>query len=260
MGRRLRAGICTRCHPADTLTPMPSANPSQRSPLVVAVDGPSGSGKSSVARAVAGRLGMQYLDTGAMYRAVALWMLREGVDVDSPEAIAARVERVDVVSVTDPSAPDIRLGEDSVAEAIREAEVTEVVSRVSAVPRVRTILVGYQRELASRAEASGAGIVVEGRDIGSTVLPDANVKVFLTADQQARAARRALQDSQEGRTSDLVRAATSLAARDQADSSRAASPLAKVEGAVVIDATFLTLEEVVAAVMRLVEDQQMQSQ
>ncbi|MGV1036376.1 MAG: (d)CMP kinase [Candidatus Nanopelagicales bacterium] len=239
---------------------MPSAIRPQGTPLVVAVDGPSGSGKSSVSRAVAGELGMRYLDTGAMYRAVALWMLRNGVDLNSPEAVAARVEEVDVVSGTDPSAPDIRLGADSVADAIREAEVTEVVSRVSAVAQVRTKLVGYQRELASRAEIDGTGIVVEGRDIGSTVLPDADVKVFLTADHGARAARRSLQDNEEGRAIDVSQAADSLAARDKADSSRAASPLTKPDGAVTVDATFLTLDEVVAAVMGLVEDKQLQSQ
>lgn len=245
---------------AVTLAPMPATTRPQRAPLVVAVDGPSGSGKSSVSRAVASQLGMRYLDTGAMYRAVALWMLRNGVDVEVPEAVAARVDEVDVVSGTDPSAPDIRLGTESVAEAIREAEVTEVVSRVSAVPLVRTMLVGYQRELASSAETDGTGIVVEGRDIGSTVLPDADVKIFLTADHEARAARRALQDNEEGRASDVSQAATSLAARDQADSSRAASPLTKADGAVTIDATFLTLDQVVAAVLGLVEDRQLQGQ
>lgn len=202
---------------------------------------------------------MRYLDTGAMYRAVALWMLRNGVDLDSAEAIAARVDDVDVVSGTDPLDPDIRLGTESVAEAIREAEVTEVVSRVSAVAQVRTMLVEYQRELAALAEADGTGIVVEGRDIGSTVLPDADLKVFLTADQQARAARRSLQDNQEGRQSDVSQAVTSLAARDKADSSRAASPLTKAAEAVTIDATFLTLDEVVAAVLVLIEDKQLQT-
>ena len=216
-----------------------------RNGVVVAIDGPSGSGKSSTSRGVAARLGLRYLDTGAMYRALTWWLLRAGVDVDDPGAVAARCAEPTITSGTDPRAPTITVDGTDVAEAIRTAEVTGAVSAVSAVPQVRARLLALQRE----AIADG-GIVVEGRDIGSVVAPDADVKIYLTADAAARAARRA---AEEGGT-DVAATESSLLARDRVDSTRTASPLIAAEGAVHLDSTPYTLAEVVDLIAGLVRD------
>ena len=221
---------------------MPSTAPT---PLVVAIDGPSGSGKSSTSRGVATRLGLRYLDTGAMYRGITWWMLQHDVDVADPAAVAARVGEASIVSGTDPQAPTITVDGVDVAEAIRGEDVNASVSPVSAVPEVRARLLQLQREII----AAGGGIVVEGRDIGSAVAPDAPVKVFLTADPAARAARRALEEG--GSDVDATRA--SLLARDKIDSGRTVSPLTMAEGAVHIDTTPYSLDEVIGLVVALVE-------
>jgi cytidylate kinase len=215
-------------------------------PLVIAVDGPSGSGKSSTARGVAQTLGLAYLDTGAMYRAVTWALLQRGTDLHDPVAVAAAASEVTLVSGTDPSAPTIEADGTDVSAPIREAEVTASVSPVSAVPAVREQLVARQREIIAAQEQ---GIVVEGRDIGTTVAPRADVKVYLVADAQARAARRA---AEEG-GSDTDATLASLAQRDEIDSSRAASPLQQADDAVLVDGTHLSLEEVVRSVVELVE-------
>jgi cytidylate kinase len=216
--------------------------------VVVAIDGPSGSGKSSTSRGVARRLGLRYLDTGAMYRAITWWMLQDGVPVDDPEAVAARCCDPAIVSGTDPAAPTITVDGVDVAEAIRTPEVTGAVSQVSAVPQVRARLLDLQRAVIDAA-LRGPGIVVEGRDIGSTVAPDADVKVYLTADSAARAQRRA---AEEG-GSDLAATESSLLARDQIDSTRTASPLTMAEGAVHLDTTPYSLDEVVDLIVGMVE-------
>jgi cytidylate kinase len=220
-----------------------------RTGVVVAIDGPSGSGKSSTSRGVAERLGLRYLDTGAMYRAMTWWMLRHDVPVDDPAAVAARCGDPVIVSGTDPSAPTITVDGADVAAAIRTPEVTGAVSAVSAVPQVRARLLDLQRAAITAALDEG-GIVVEGRDIGSVVAPDADVKIYLTADAGARAARRA---AEEG-GSDLAATESSLLARDRIDSTRTASPLTMAEGAVHVDTTPYTLEEVVDLIVGLVED------
>ena len=212
--------------------------------IVVAIDGPSGSGKSSTSRGVAARLGLRYLDTGAMFRAMTWWMLQAGVDVHDPEAVAARVDEADVVSGTDPLAPTITVDGTDVGAAIRTDAVTGAVSPVSTVPAVRGRLLQLQRDA-----IGDGGIVVEGRDIGSVVCPDAPVKVYLTADPAARALRRA---AEEG-GSDLSATEASLLARDQIDSSRATAPLIMANGAVHIDTTPYTLDEVIDQVVALVE-------
>lgn len=221
--------------------------------IVVAVDGPSGSGKSSVSRGVAERLGLRYLDTGAMYRAVAWQVLNCGLEPTDVAGVASLAAELDLEVCTDPRAPEFSVSGVDVTAAIREPEVAGVVSAVSSNPAVRKRLVRIQRELVEKACADGGGIVVEGRDIGTVVLPDAKLKVFLTADVAARAVRRNLEDRQAGRT-DAGSTATlnALAARDQADSTRAASPLVQAPDAVVIDATDLTLAEVIEAVVELV--------
>jgi cytidylate kinase len=226
---------------------------------VVAIDGPSGSGKSSTSRGVAQALGLAYLDTGAMYRAMAWYMLDRGVDVTDPAAVAARADEPTLESTTDPAAPTIAVDGVDVSEAIRGEAVTGAVSPVAAVPEVRTRLVELQRAAVARAQAEGRGIVVEGRDIGSVVLPDATAKIYLTADAAARAARRALEDaSRAGEVApaagDVEATAASLAARDAIDSGRAVAPLKMADGAVHVDGTHMTLQEVIDTVVGLVRE------
>ena len=214
------------------------------SPLVVAIDGTSGSGKSSTSRGVAARLGLRYLDTGAMFRAMTCWMLRQGVDVHDPAAVAARVEEPEILSGTDPLGPTILVDGVDVGLAIRSDEVNAAVSPVAAVPAVRQRLLELQHEI-----IGAGGIVVEGRDIGSVVAPDADVKVFLTADAAARARRRAL----EAGGADIEATRESLLARDEIDTGRTASPLVMADGAVHVDGTAYSLEDVVDLVVSLVE-------
>lgn len=222
--------------------------------VTVAVDGSAGSGKSSVSRGVARELGMRYLDTGAMYRAATLWMLRAGVDVADPAAVAGRAGEPVIESTTDPAAPAIALDGVDVSAEIRTPEVTGAVSAVSAVPAVRSRMVQMQRDAVAGAVATGEGIVVEGRDIGTVVLPEANLKVFLVADPIVRAQRRAAEDAARGHGAAVEATAQDLARRDAADSQRAASPLAKADDAVVVDATYDDLATVIARVKALVVD------
>lgn len=220
---------------------------------VIAVDGPAGSGKSSVCRGVADRLGLRYLDTGAMYRAMTWAMLDRAVDVDDPEAVAAAAADVEIVSGTDPLGPTIHVGAVDVAGPIRGDEVTGAVSAVSAVPAVRERLVAIQRGEVAAATAAGEGIVVEGRDITTVVLPNADLKVFVTADPAVRAARRAAQDVDLGKDCvDVRQTEAALIERDRKDSSREASPLSVAPDAVVVDTSHMTLDEVIDHVCGLV--------
>lgn len=211
----------------------------------MAMDGPSGSGKSSTSRGVARRLGLRYLDTGAMYRAMTWWMLQHGVDVDDAEAVASCAEKPVLVSGTDPSAPTITLDGADVAGPIRSQEVTTAVSAVSAVPEVRARLLRDQRAI-----IGDGGIVVEGRDIGTVVAPDAAVKVFLTADPGARAVRRT---AELAAGTDVSVTQADLLRRDRLDSGRKAAPLMMADDAHHIDTTPYTLDEVIDQVVRLVE-------
>ncbi len=217
-----------------------------RSSVIVAIDGPSGTGKSSTSKAVAAALGLSYLDTGAQYRAITWWMLTNGIDVSNPEEIATAAAKPVIVSGTDPAAPTITVDGEDASGPIRTQEVTSNVSAVSAVPEVRTLITALQRSIAA---AAAGGIVVEGRDIGTTVLPDADLKIFLTASPEARAARR----SGEVKGSDLTATREALIKRDAADSGRKASPLAKADDAVEVDTTELTLQQVIECVVTLVE-------
>ena len=230
----------------------------------MAVDGPAGSGKSSVCRGVASRLGLSYLDTGAMYRAVTWAVLESGVDPEDADAVATYANRVRVVSGTDPTAPTIQVSiEDAdgtpgecvdVADPIRGDAVTLAVSAVSAVPAVRERMVALQRAEVEASARRGRGIVVEGRDITTVVLPDADVKVFVTADPDIRARRRALQDEQRGEVDvDVSKTEEALRQRDVKDSTRAASPFTQSADAVVVDTTHLTLDEAIDQVVALVE-------
>jgi len=224
-----------------------TADPSRHGGVVVAIDGTSGSGKSSTSRGVASRLGLRYLDTGAMFRAVTWWMLQHGVDVHDAAAVAARSGAPELVSGTDPEAPTITLDGADVSAEIRSEAVNAAVSPVSTVPAVRARLLELQRAVIADALA-GPGIVVEGRDIGSVVWPQAEVKLYVTADPSARAARRA---SEAGST-DVTATQASLEARDRIDSSRRTAPLVAADGAVHLDTTAFTLDEVIDQVVALV--------
>lgn len=205
--------------------------------LIIAIDGPSGTGKSSVSRGLAKRLGLSYLDTGAMYRAMTWHVLDSKVDPSATNSVLELIDSAEIESGTDPYEPTIRVHGIDVSGPIREANVTAAVSAVSAIPEVRAHLVELQRYLANRDDA---GVVVEGRDIGNVVLPNASLKIFLTADPVARAARRAGESG-----GDLASVQNALTARDAADSSRAASPLTQTPDAIVVDTTHMTLEEVI---------------
>lgn len=221
--------------------------------IVVAVDGPSGSGKSSVSKAVADRLRLGYLDTGAMYRAAAWEVLSKGIDLADEGGVAAAVAGMDLEVSVDPLSPRATVDGVDVTQAIRSPEVTAAVSAVSAVPAVRARMVALQRETVDAVNADMGGIIVEGRDIGTTVLPTAKLKVFLTADVVARAERRHLEDAMVGRGAGTDATRQALAARDEADSGRATSPLEQAADAVVVDATALSLAEVIEAVTNLIE-------
>lgn len=216
--------------------------PRERPRLVIAVDGTSGSGKSSTSRGVAERLGLRYLDTGAMFRAITWWLLREGIDVRDPAAVAAVAGRPVIESGTDPLAPTITVDGVDVSVAIRGDDVTSAVSPVSAVPEVRARLLDLQREVIGEG-----GIVVEGRDIGSVVWPQAEVKVYLSADPDARAERRAAEQG----GADLASTQQSLLERDRIDSGRATAPLTMAEGAVHVDSTHHSLVEVIDQIVAL---------
>nr|WP_239089309.1 (d)CMP kinase [Sphaerimonospora thailandensis] len=209
------------------------------------MDGPSGSGKSSASRGVARALGLRYLDTGAMYRAVTWWMLDQGVDPADQDAVADRCREPRLEISTDPDAPGISVDGTDVSGPIRTQEVTRAVSAVSAVPDVRRRLVDLQRQIIGPGD-----IVVEGRDIGTVVAPDAPLKIYLTASADARALRR---------TAELTGTSTreqraEMARRDALDSTRKTDPLAMAADAVELDTTPLDLDEVIAEVLRLVKE------
>ncbi|MCL7379338.1 (d)CMP kinase [Streptomyces sp. 35G-GA-8] len=228
------------------------ATPARIAPaaVIVAIDGPSGTGKSSTSKAVAAQLGLSYLDTGAQYRAMTWWMITNGVDVSDAAAVATAAGKPVLVSGTDPAAPTITVDGTDAAAPIRTQEVTSKVSAVSAVPEVRTVVTELQRSIAA---AAARGIVVEGRDIGTTVLPDADVKIFLTASPEARAARRS-GELKGTEATDVAATKDALVKRDAADSGRKTSPLAKAGDAVEVDTTDLTLQQVIECVVTLVEE------
>jgi cytidylate kinase len=221
---------------------------------VIALDGPSGTGKSTVARRLALQLRARYLDTGSMYRAVTLAVLRAGADPDGPEAVPVAVAAQLEVG-TDPAAPMIRLDGVDVGVEVRGELVTASVSAVSARPEVRQRLVQAQREIITDALAGGAGgIVVEGRDIGTVVATDAELKVYLTASAEARAYRRGGQDRRAGRNGDYATALLAVQRRDALDSGRPVSPLRPAADAVTLDTTELDVGGVLAALRVLVRE------
>ena len=220
-------------------------------PLVVAVDGPSGSGKSSVSKAVARRLGAAYLDTGAMYRAVAWHCLHEGVDLADAEAVAAAAVAMDLDQSTDPDVEAVRVGGTDVTEAIRGPEVTDPVSTVAVVIPVREELRRRQRA----AIAAAGRMVAEGRDITTVVAPDAHARVLLTASEAVRTARRSGQLAAAGETGvDAGTLHRQVAGRDARDATVSTFDR-PADGVALVDSTELDFEQTVAAVLAAVEDQ-----
>ncbi|TFI41159.1 (d)CMP kinase [Rhodococcus sp. 1R11] len=220
------------------------------SALVVAMDGPSGTGKSSVSRRLASALEASYLDTGAMYRVATVWVLRSGVEPTDADAVAKAVAALPLEIGKDPLSETVLLDGEDVSGEIRGTAVTKAVSAVSAVPAVRELLVQMQRDLAS----SSTRIVVEGRDIGTVVLPDADVKVFLTASPEARAERRNKQNIEQGRDDDYESVLADVQRRDHADSTRAVSPLRPAEDSVIVDTSELDLDGVIERLLLVVND------
>ncbi len=222
---------------------------------VVAMDGPSGTGKSTVSRRLASSFGAAYLDTGAMYRAATLAVLRAGLDADSPSAdVAAAATHGLQESGTDPQAPTITLDGEEVGAEIRGPEVTALVSAVSALPEVRSRLVARQHALIEEALREVGGIVVEGRDIGTVVVPDAPLKVYLTASPAVRAARRGRQNAKAGRESDMNTTLADVERRDRLDSSRRISPLYAAADALVLDTDDLSADDVLSRLRALVAE------
>lgn len=213
--------------------------------LLIAIDGPAGSGKSSAARAIADELGFINLNTGAAYRAVALVALQEDVSLDDGASLAGVSRRVSL------DAGGARVDGKPVPEdELRTPEVSAAASAVSARPEVRAVLLDVQREAARRANREG-GAVVEGRDIGTVVLPEAELKVYLSAAPEERARRRA---HQTGREAELERIKEAMSQRDRQDSERETSPLKPAPDAIILDTTSLSLEGVVSRVLELVRD------
>jgi cytidylate kinase len=216
--------------------------------LVIAIDGPAGSGKSTIAARVARKLGYVNLESGAMYRALALKALEQNVPLDDAEALhnLALNSRVELQPAGDGNR--VLLDGRDVSQRVRDADVTQAASRVSVHPQVRQIMVARQRELGTKG-----GVVMEGRDIGTAVFPNAEVKVFLDADPAVRAERRVLQKGLQS-PDEAQRVQAEIAARDQRDRTRVASPLVPAEDAVVLDTTSMSIDEVVDAVYQIARE------
>lgn len=217
--------------------------------VVVAIDGPAGTGKSSVSRGLALKLGARYLDTGAMYRMVTLAVLRAGVDPADADAVESVASTVQMSMSYDPDGDACYLGGEDVSGEIRGDEVTRAVSAVSSVSAVRTRLVDLQRAMA----ADPGSVVVEGRDIGTVVLPDAPVKIFLTASAETRARRRNDQNVAAGLTGDYESVLADVRRRDHLDSTRAVSPLRAAADAIVVDTSEMTEAQVIDHLLELVK-------
>lgn len=217
--------------------------------LILTVDGPSGTGKSTMCRALAKRLDAKYVDTGAMYRVATLAVLRAGIDPADTAAVIEATADLPLEVSDDPDSTQVLLAGEDVKGEIRGPEVTRHVSAVSAIPEVRVNLVELQRKLAREAGRA----IVEGRDIGTVVLPNAPAKVFMTASPEVRAKRRYDQDVAAGRETDFDVVLADVKRRDEADSSRATSPLKPAEDAELVDTSAMTPDEVLAALTAVVE-------
>ena len=218
--------------------------------LILAVDGPSGTGKSTTCRALAKQLDAKYIDTGAMYRVATLAVLRHGVDPADKQAVISATANLPLEVSDDPDSTQVLFDGADVSRVIREDEVTQNVSAVSAIPEVRENLVALQRTLAQRAHRA----IVEGRDIGTVVLADAPAKAFMTASAEVRAQRRHDQNEKAGIASDFESVLADVQRRDAADSSRATSPLHPADDATIVDTSDMSPEDVVQALINVVKE------
>ena len=219
--------------------------------LVIAIDGPSGSGKSSVSRAVARGLGLAYLDTGAMFRALTWWCLHEHVDLDELEAVAEAARRLPLTMGTDPAAPSVQVGGVAVDEAIRRTEISSSVSRVATNLEVRAELLRRQRDIIADCSTAGSGVVAEGRDITTVVAPDADVRILLLASEEARLARRAKELHGEAHAEAVDATRDQIVRRDRDDSS-VSQFMQAAPGVDTVDTSHLDLEQSVQAVLDVV--------
>ncbi|WP_082043934.1 (d)CMP kinase [Mobilicoccus massiliensis] len=218
--------------------------------LVVAIDGPSGSGKSSVSRAVAARLGLAYLDTGAMYRALTWWCIDQGIDLGDEAAVTAAAERLPLRMGTDPGDPRVFVGDTDVTAAIRETRISSVVSAVARHLPTRAVLIGIQRDLIARG--SRPGIIAEGRDITTVVAPDADLRLLLTASEHARLMRRAREQHGDAGETALAATRDEVVRRDR-DDSMTTSFLVPTDGVQLLDTSELDFESTVAVVVDAIE-------
>jgi CMP/dCMP kinase len=216
--------------------------------LIIAVDGPSGAGKSSSSRALAQHLGYQYVDTGALYRVIGLLAWEQHLDPSNGERLAALCENLPLRFLPGATGVRVLLGERDITTAIRQPEVSQMASKVSAQPAVRQGLLTLQRNM-----GKGGGVVIEGRDIGTVVFPDADVKFFLDASAEERGRRRYRELQQQGVTTTIEATVRDMAERDQRDSGREHAPLRRAEDAVAIDTTLLSFTEVIDVMLRHVD-------
>ena len=217
-------------------------------PLIIAIDGPSGAGKSTLGRMLARALKLLYIDTGSMYRAVALAVMESSISASDDVAVGSLAGRVDIDLKGDPNSLRVTLGGLDVTEQIRTEEVTDLSSLISTIPAVRRAMVARQREMGKR------GAVLNGRDIGTVVFPDADVKFFLTALPQARAERRFNEDRAQDPSVSFEETFADMTERDARDSTRADSPLQTADDAIIVDSTGLTIDEVFQQMMTAVQE------
>jgi len=216
----------------------------------IAIDGPSGAGKSTLARQLAKKLGFLYVDTGAIYRTVALKAQKSGADPKVPAQVIPLLEVLDIrMAYESDGLQHMYLDGEDVTEAIRVHAVSQCASLVAAIPEVRAFLLDYQRRLARENS-----VVMDGRDIGTVVLPDADVKIFLTASAEIRARRRLLELEQRGQQADFATILRDIEQRDEQDRSRAVAPLRQAEDAVLVDTSLLNLEESLQAMLNIVKE------
>lgn len=223
---------------------------SQPSHFAVALDGPAGAGKSTIARRVAQDLGIVYVDTGAMYRAIGLFVARQGLDTRNPDCVLPQLSNISIDTAYDPQKGQrIFLNGEDVSQAIRSPEMSMAASNVSSLPQVRAFLLEQQRQMAREQS-----VIMDGRDIGTVVLPNAQVKIFLTADPKERARRRYQEYLDKGQPADLDAILADVLLRDQQDTTRAEAPLRQAEDAIVLDTTHLNFEESVCAVKMIIKE------
>ncbi len=214
----------------------------------IAVDGPAGAGKSTIAKQVAKKMGLIYVDTGAMYRAMALYMVRMGIDVEDEEKVIENCKNADITIRYEDGVQVVYLNGENVNAHLRKEEVSNAASKVSVIAQVRAQLVALQKKLAAESDC-----IMDGRDIGTCVLPNADAKIFLTASSAVRAKRRYDELTAKGEACDLAKIQADIEERDYRDMNRENSPLMQAEDAVLVDSSYMTIEEVVDTIMEIAE-------